>query len=158
MRLENYLCNNLAAALRTIAHNIHAWVPNLKTLILVGWDNSQRPFLCQADLVALQTVFAKHGILFVSQPYESEYADIFALDYVEPDWSWIQPMRMLESRAGKEWRWVAYIYDVVHFVDACSFHMEDDGDWVRIDIRDESGWPCVADTIVDNQYRTEQPV
>lgn len=158
LSMEPYHSDEIAAALHTIAPDIYSWVPNLKALLLVGWEPYSRTFLGQSDLATLQTILAEAGILFVSRPRQWEREEIFALDYVEQDWSWIQPMYQVVDRDEEEWRWVEYNGGPPDFVDDCCFGMKDDGDWCRIHTYDEENEPCAAGDMVMDQYMTEQPL
>jgi hypothetical protein len=85
--------------LHSVAPMINTILPALKKLVVGGWDPLLGHFPCQTQLKAMHIDFANAGVEFVSRPRtpphtpvddKHEGLDLYALDYVEEDWLWVQ--------------------------------------------------------------------
>jgi hypothetical protein len=89
-------------ALQAIAPATNTILPGLKKLTISDWDPLIGTFTCQTKLKALQLGFATAGIELSSRPRAAPLLmgppddryyndpDLYALDYIEEDWVWVQ--------------------------------------------------------------------
>lgn len=155
LHIECYPCHLLIPTLRTIVYDILVRLPMLERLTIVGWDWDSSSVLGQRDLVELQTIFADRGVLFVSQPPQTMDPELSALNYVKPEWVFIQSTDTESYDFG---RWMespeAYYDDMrIGLLD----EEGPDGDWVFITIGHGAEFSCASNMKMD-QYLVEQPV
>jgi hypothetical protein len=96
---ENRPSAEFTDTLHSVAPTINTILPALKELVVGGWDPILGLFTCQTQWKAMQLDFAKAGVKLVSRPwtiprepgYDEHYnLGLYALDYVEEDWVWVQ--------------------------------------------------------------------
>jgi hypothetical protein len=119
--------------LHSVAPMINTILPALKKLVVGGWDPLLGHFPCQTQLKAMHIDFANADVQFVSRPRtpphtpvddKHEGLDLYALDYVEEDWLWVQWIwnhDWIQSQSGSpvnNWR--------------INYLVSDEEDWVMI--------------------------
>jgi hypothetical protein len=97
---DNAPTTHFIHALKAVAPTINSVLPALKKLVISGWDPLLGTFTCQTQVKALQLGFAKAGVELVSRPDTPNHMpgdddgyremSLYALDYVEEDWAWVQ--------------------------------------------------------------------
>jgi hypothetical protein len=143
----------VADVLQALAPTLPAIFPALTKLIIAEWDPLLGVFPCQTQLQPLQLAFAGTSIEFVSRPHSwtSMNMDVYALDYIEEGWLWIQAM-------DEDGKWVKDILggECLAITDVWCMDMPGPGDWVEIDtdmgMEDDPGAEML------NEYTVEQPV
>jgi metal-responsive CopG/Arc/MetJ family transcriptional regulator len=143
----------VADVLEVLAPTFPEMFPALTKLIIAEWDPLLGIFPCQTQLQSLQLAFADTGIEFVSRPHSSlsMNTDVYALDYIEEGWLWVQAI----TEDGK---WVKDISRGEHLVnmEIWDFKAPGPGDWVEVNKDEMSENDSDAEGL--NEYTAEQPV
>lgn len=72
--LETYDCSRLSPILESVVNNIHARMPELREITIVGRSPHELVFLGEVDFAMLQTVFTNENILFSSLAWREKKA------------------------------------------------------------------------------------
>jgi hypothetical protein len=147
----------------SVVPKITSLLPRLKTLALTNWDPLIEISACQTELSKLQNAFSKASVKFTSCARELNptwSTHIHCLDYVEPDWVWVQPMAMVEGFP----RWLRLIDRHIPFGQLSQKYVINDDfiDDEMIEAEEEDGWVVVevmrTEVLDVDQYTVEQPI
>ncbi|KAL6705180.1 hypothetical protein ACN47E_007285 [Coniothyrium glycines] len=140
--------------LPSTAPQVRALLPRLDKITVTGCNSLYDVHPCQRQLGAVQLAFEHHSIQLVSRAMENiEEDELYAIDHVEPGWSWIQ----LINRYSGTWHHNIHADDLTYLCPVQCNGPDEDG-WIDVQIVSRNNSSRAARTMDNAQFASEQPV